>query len=186
MSLRQKQQTAAERNNSYQDKDVTRDSEEEREIKRGASGCQVDQNKHRVPCRQRPRFSQTDTKLDPPLSSSKPQNTATTSSVNPRLRLFEENGFFLFLCPFFFPSSLVFDIKLALSSLISSYPSSFICSFHSNPFFLISCFYIPSSHHPSIHPYNPPSHWLCCPLHPISLIHNWTALTAAEAKQSFN
>ncbi len=92
-----------------------RDSEKEREIKRGACGCQVDQNKHWVPCRQRARFSQTDTKLDPLLSSSKQQNTDTTSSVNLHLCfLFEENGFFFLL------SSLLSDFKLPFSSLISS------------------------------------------------------------------
>lgn len=58
-----------------------RDSEKEREIKRGASGCQVDQNKHWVPCRQRACFSQTDTKLDPLLSSSKQQQHQVWTSA---------------------------------------------------------------------------------------------------------
>lgn len=76
--------TAAKKNNVYLDKDVARDggSVDEREIKRGASGCQLDQNKHWVPCRQRAYFSQTDTKLEPLLSGSKRHNTDTTSSVS--------------------------------------------------------------------------------------------------------
>lgn len=86
------------------------------EIKRGASGCQVDQNKHWVPCRQRARSSQTDTKLDPPLFSSEQHNTVTTSSVNLRLCLFEENAFFFslflsLLSGLWFPTSpLSFDL----------------------------------------------------------------------------
>lgn len=53
----------------------------ESEIKRGASGCQADQNKHRVSCRQRADFSQTDTELDL-LSSSQRQHQQNTGCVN--------------------------------------------------------------------------------------------------------
>lgn len=50
---------------------------DESEIKRGASGCQADQNKHWISCRQRTDFSQTDTELDL-LSSSKQQHQQNT------------------------------------------------------------------------------------------------------------
>lgn len=103
-----KQVTAAERNNIYLDKDVARDrdsdSEKGRKIKRDASGCQVDQNKQWVPCHQRARCSQTDTKLDPPLSSSK-QQTLTRHQVWTFACLFWRE---CFLSPFPFFSGLWF------------------------------------------------------------------------------
>lgn len=66
--------------------------------------------------------------------------------------------------------------------------SSFSLIFPSTPLSFLSLisFIILSLHQPYVHPYNLPSHWLHCPLHPIFLIHNWKALTAAEAKHSFN
>lgn len=167
MKQRQKPVTAAEKNNVYLDKDAARDSvsakEREREIKRGASGCQVDQNKHWVPCRQRACFSQTDTKLDPPLSSSKQHNTDTTSSVNLDCVCLKR-------MLSFYPS-LVPDCKLLLSSLISSYPSSFICFFLLTPSFFCLAFIplIPSLCCPSVHPHHLPL--IVLPSSPISLIY---------------
>lgn len=136
-----------------------RDSEKEREreIKRGASGCQVDQNKHWVPCRQRARFSQTDTKLDPPLSSSKQQNTDIRCEPPP---VFVWTEWFI---------SLSFSFFL-LWSLISNFPSLlwFPLAIHPlfAPFFqllptFLPCFY--SFYHvnaPSLRPSLHPS----CPL----------------------
>lgn len=161
--------------------EIERQWERERAIKRGAYGCQVDQNKHWVLCCQRARFSHTDTKLDSPLYSSKQPNTDTTSSVSSCLCLFEQNNFF-------FHFFLVSDFNLPISSVISYYlyplfaPCFQLLPSHCPAFIP----FYPSLHHPSVRPYKPPSHWLRCPLHPISLIHNWTALTATEAKQSFN
>lgn len=135
---REKQMTAAETNNLNLDEDATRDREtvrkRERAIKRGAYGCQVDQNKHWVLCCQRARFSQTDTKLDSPLYSSKQQNTDTTSSVNPCLCFFEENNFF-----FPFLSGLRFQPPHFFCDLLL--PLSFICSLLSTPSFPLPCFY---------------------------------------------
>lgn len=158
---RQQTEKAAERNSIYRHKDVTRDREtvrkREREIKRGASGCQVDQNKHWVPCRQRARFSQTDTKLDPPLSSSKQQNTDIRCEPPP---VFVWTEWFI---------SLSFSFFL-LWSLISNFPSLlwFPLAIHPlfAPFFqllptFLPCFY--SFYHvnaPSLRPSLHPS----CPL----------------------
>lgn len=78
-------------------------------------------------------------------------------------------------------SQLQNTVTSALNSTAStavSPPSSFHLTFF--PFYPVSA--------PPLHPalQAPPFHRLCCPLHPFSLIHNWTALTAAEAKQRFN
>lgn len=146
--------TAAKKNNVYLDKDAARDSgsADEREIKRGASGCQVDQNKHWVPCRQRAYFSQTDTKLDPLLSGSKQHNTNTTSSVNVVGCLCEKYGFLSVLLwsltanpvPFF-------DFFLPFLPLLLLYfnpPSLFLLGVcHSNPIFVQS---VRPASHPSI------------------------------------
>lgn len=152
--------TIAQRNNYYLDKDVSRDgaSEKSRRIKRGASGCQVRHNKYWVPCRQRPRSSQTDTGLDPPLSGSKLKTTDATN-VDHQPCLFQANSLFRI---FFLSVS-----PLISFNKISSYPSS---SYSSNSFSLPP--FNPLLHRPSLHLYNADSRRLCCSPHIISLIHN--------------
>lgn len=182
---RQKQVTAAETNNLNLDKDATWDRETVRKRERDKERCLwLSGRPKQTLCCQRARFSQTDTKLDPPLYSSKQQNTDTTSSVNLCLCLFEENSFFLFLSLSF---SIFLRSQISTSPFFCDFLLSFICSLLSTPSFFLPCFYlILSLSSPSLCPFLQTSLSLCCPLHPISLIHNWTALTATEAKQSFN
>lgn len=89
---------------------------DESEIKSCASGCQTEQNKQWLSCRQRSNFSQTDTELDL-VSSSKQQQQRQNTGCDCRSCLFCVSPSF---------SGPQLEKKQQLTSFFSSFLSSFL------------------------------------------------------------